>query len=111
MSGVMERFLVKLEVEKSPSSLAPKGSHWSNRDLDPVPPEQRTWKMIDYFTYWISDAFKFVNCFSTPGNVNTPLTRLSSVATWEIASSILALGLSWKDAIPIIIVGYGIVCP
>ncbi|KAF8517347.1 NCS1 nucleoside transporter family [Gautieria morchelliformis] len=88
MSGLTKRFLLKLEVDQSPSSLAPKGSHWSNRDIDPVPPEQRTWKMIDYFTYWISDAF--------------------NVATWEIASSILALGLSWKDAIPIIIVGYGI---
>jgi cytosine/uracil/thiamine/allantoin permease len=34
-----------------------------------------------------------------------------SVATWEISSSILAIGLSWKDAIPIILVGYMIVCP
>ncbi|KAF8517332.1 cytosine-purine permease [Gautieria morchelliformis] len=88
MPGFMRRTLLKLEVDKSPSSFAPEGSHWSNKDLDPVPPEKQTWKMFDYFTYWISDAF--------------------SIATWEIASSILALGLSWKDAIPIILVGYGI---
>lgn len=26
---------------------------WSNPDLDPVPPEQRTWGGIDYWAYWV----------------------------------------------------------
>ncbi|GJJ10464.1 hypothetical protein Clacol_004690 [Clathrus columnatus] len=82
----LEPYLAKLEVRKSPSSFAPPGTHWSNRDLDPVPPKKRTWTMFNYFTYWLSDAF--------------------SIATWEIASTILAIGLSWRDAIPIILVGY-----
>ena len=34
----------RLEVE--PSSYAPPGTHWSNKDLDPVPPEQQTWKTV-----------------------------------------------------------------
>lgn len=86
MAFSFDRYLAKLEVKKSPSSFAPPGSHWSNRDLDPVPPKKRTWTMFNFFTYWLSDAF--------------------SIATWEIASTILAIGLSWKDAIPIILVGY-----
>jgi NCS1 family nucleobase:cation symporter-1 len=28
---------------------------WSNPDLDPVPPEDRTWGGIDYWAYWCSD--------------------------------------------------------
>ncbi|KAF8586429.1 cytosine-purine permease [Ramaria rubella] len=86
MSKFLRRLLLKLEVEKSPSSFAPQGSHWSNKDLDPVPLEERKWGMFDYFTYWLSDAF--------------------NVPNWEISSSMLAVGLSWKDAIPIVLIGY-----
>jgi len=28
---------------------------WSNKDLDPIPPEKRTWGGIDYWAYWTSD--------------------------------------------------------
>jgi len=59
-NSAFRRFLVKLEVDKSPSSFAPPGSHWSNHDLDPVPPEKRVWTMLNYFTYWMSDAFRWV---------------------------------------------------
>ncbi|KIJ54565.1 hypothetical protein M422DRAFT_152716 [Sphaerobolus stellatus SS14] len=79
-------FLAKLEIDKSPSSFAPPGSHWSNHDLDPIPPNKRVWTMLNYFTYWLSDAF--------------------SVATWQISSSILAIGLSYREAIPIVLLGY-----
>jgi hypothetical protein len=33
-----------LEVEES--SYAPPGTPWSNKDLDPVPPEQQTWHTV-----------------------------------------------------------------
>ena len=28
---------------------------WSNKDLDPVPIEKRTWTALDYWAYWTSD--------------------------------------------------------
>jgi len=43
--------------------------------MDPVPPNMRTWTTFNYITYWISDA--------------------TNVATWALASSMLAIGLSW----------------
>jgi NCS1 family nucleobase:cation symporter-1 len=43
--------------------------------MDPVPPDKRTWTTFNYVAYWISDA--------------------TNIATWEIASSMLAIGLSW----------------
>lgn len=43
--------------------------------MDPVPLDERTWTTFNYVAYWISDA--------------------TNIATWEIASSMLAIGLSW----------------
>jgi cytosine/uracil/thiamine/allantoin permease len=43
--------------------------------MDPVPSHLRTWSTWAYVVYWISDA--------------------TNVAAWEIASSMLAVGLSW----------------
>jgi NCS1 family nucleobase:cation symporter-1 len=43
--------------------------------MDPVPLDMRTWTMFNYVAYWISDAM--------------------NVATWSLASSMLAIGLSW----------------
>ena len=56
------------------STFAP-NNKWSNKDMDPVPPKQRTWNTYNYVAYWISDA--------------------TNAAVWELASSMLAIGLSW----------------
>ncbi|KAH8646299.1 NCS1 nucleoside transporter family [Xylariales sp. PMI_506] len=72
-----------LEVE--PSSIAPKGSHWSNKDLDPVPTELQSWHTYDFVTYWISDAF--------------------SVSNWRLGSVLVAIGLSWKLSLMAIALG------
>ncbi|KAI0765422.1 NCS1 nucleoside transporter family [Fomes fomentarius] len=52
---------------------------WSNKDMDPVPSEKRTWTSLNYVAYWASDAW--------------------SVAQWQTASSMLAVGLSWWQAL------------
>lgn len=40
------------------------GSTWSNVDLDPTPPEKRTWRWIDYVIfYW---ALSFGNWYVEP---------------------------------------------
>lgn len=53
-------------------------------DQDPVPPEQRTWGPWSFVGYWFSD--------------------LVTIATWEVGSSILIVGLSTSDAILIMLV-------
>lgn len=53
--------------------------------MDPVPPEDQTWSVWTVLAYWSSD--------------------LINLTTWQTASSILAVGLSWREAIPIMVVG------
>lgn len=60
-------------------------ARWSNKDMDPVLPKDRTWGTWDYIAYWISDA--------------------TNAAVWQLASSMLAVGLSWRQALPAIAVG------
>jgi cytosine/uracil/thiamine/allantoin permease len=43
--------------------------------MDPVPPDMRTWTTFNYVMYWLSDA--------------------ANVGMWALASSMLAIGLSW----------------
>ncbi|KAH8115076.1 cytosine-purine permease [Phellopilus nigrolimitatus] len=76
------------ELAPEASTFAP-NSRLSNKDMDPVPPHLRTWTTTNYIMYWISDA--------------------TNVAVWELASSMLAIGLSWKQALPAIAVGHVII--
>ncbi|TFY79951.1 hypothetical protein EWM64_g4056 [Hericium alpestre] len=76
------------KLEPEPSTFA-SSSTWSNRDMDPVPPHLRTWSTWNYVAYWISDA--------------------TNAAVWELASSMLAIGLSWRQALPAIAVGHVII--
>ena len=55
-------------------------------DLDPVRKEDRKWNIWSLVAYWFSDAF--------------------NAATWEFASSMLAVGLSYRDALGIVAVGF-----
>ncbi|KAH8732311.1 permease for cytosine/purines, uracil, thiamine, allantoin-domain-containing protein [Phaeosphaeriaceae sp. PMI808] len=64
------------------------GSRWSNRDLDPIPPEQRTWGPIDYWAYWCSDMLA------------PPLAAT--------VSSVMALGFTARETIPIVFFGFAI---
>ncbi|KAI1647019.1 permease for cytosine/purines, uracil, thiamine, allantoin-domain-containing protein [Daldinia loculata] len=72
------------ELPKQSGALAP--SHvWTNRDMDPTPIEDQTWNTWTILAYWATDTI--------------------NLATWQTASAILAVGLSWREAIPIMIVG------
>ena len=57
--------------------------------MDPVPIEKRTWTTWNYVAYWISDA--------------------TNVAIWQLASSMLAIGLSWRQALPAIAVAHCVI--
>jgi len=72
------------ELPKQKSALAP--DHvWTNEDMDPVKIENQTWTLWTWMAYWATDTI--------------------NLGTWETASSILAIGLSWREALPIIVVG------
>ncbi|KAK9490778.1 permease for cytosine/purines, uracil, thiamine, allantoin-domain-containing protein [Lipomyces doorenjongii] len=83
------------DVTATGFKLSPSGAFWSrlheriviqggeerrsNPDMDPVPPEKRTWSAMDYITYWISDNF--------------------SPSGWRKAASLMQIGMSWKLAL------------
>lgn len=52
--------------------------------MDPVPVADQTWSVWTILAYWASD--------------------LINLSTWETAGSVLAVGLSWREAIPIMFV-------
>jgi cytosine/uracil/thiamine/allantoin permease len=67
------------QLPKQRSALAPEYV-WTNEDMDPVPVENQTWTMWTWMAYWATDTI--------------------NLGTWETASAILAVGLSWREAIP-----------
>ncbi|KAK8111493.1 uncharacterized protein PG998_007950 [Apiospora kogelbergensis] len=52
--------------------------NWTNRDLEPTHVEERTWTAISLPMYW------FTNMFSVTG--------------WNVAASLIAVGLTWQQA-------------
>ncbi|KAI9736870.1 MAG: hypothetical protein M1818_005921 [Claussenomyces sp. TS43310] len=71
-------------LPKQESALAP--AHvWTNKDMDPTPPEDQTWTLWTWMAYWATDTI--------------------NLGTWETASAIINVGLTWRDAIPIMVVG------
>ncbi|KAK7440050.1 hypothetical protein VKT23_017301 [Stygiomarasmius scandens] len=80
--------LSKWQLRTEAGSFA-ESSRWSNEDMDPVPYHLRTWTTWNYVAYWISDA--------------------ANVAAWELASSMLSVGLSWRQALPAIAIGHTLI--
>ncbi|CAJ2505753.1 Uu.00g131470.m01.CDS01 [Anthostomella pinea] len=83
--GLWQRLHDKVKLEVDESTFAPEGTRWSNKDLDPVPPEFQTWRTYNFLTYWIADAF--------------------SISNWRIGASLIAIGLSWKLALAAVAIG------
>ncbi|KAE8343554.1 hypothetical protein BDV24DRAFT_172574 [Aspergillus arachidicola] len=78
-----------LHVQQSRSAFAEGNARWTNLDLDPVPRHLRQWGPMSFIAYWISDAF--------------------NAATWQFASSMLAVGLGWSDAVIIVAISFFII--
>ncbi|BGP27027.1 NCS1 allantoate transporter [Rhodotorula toruloides] len=64
-------------------------SRWSNKDLDPVPANQRTWTAMDVASYWNSDQM--------------------APATWDLGSTMVGLGLCAREAIPLSFVAFFVI--
>ncbi|OAA68583.1 Nucleobase cation symporter-1, NCS1 [Niveomyces insectorum RCEF 264] len=71
-------------LPKQQTSFAPEGT-WTNIDLDVTPPERRIWTPLSVLGYWVSDIL--------------------SAQSWEIGASVLAIGLTWREAVWCVIVG------
>ncbi|KAF4313539.1 putative ncs1 allantoate transporter protein [Botryosphaeria dothidea] len=79
----------KLYVEQAKSQFAEGSARWTNVDLDPVPKHDRKWGVTSFVAYWISDAF--------------------NAATWEFASSVIAVGLTWRESLGIVALAFFII--
>ncbi|KAF2125506.1 uracil permease [Dothidotthia symphoricarpi CBS 119687] len=78
-----------LKVEQPKSTFAEGNARWTNKDLDPVPRHGRKWGVSSFLAYWISDAF--------------------NAATWQFASSIIAIGLTWRESLGIVALSFFII--
>ncbi|KAF2724151.1 uridine permease-like protein Fui1 [Polychaeton citri CBS 116435] len=72
------------EVPKEESSIAPPYVR-TNKDMDPTPPEDQTWTIWTWMGYWCADML--------------------NLGTWQTASAIITVGLTWREAIPVMVVG------
>ncbi|KAF2841375.1 NCS1 allantoate transporter [Patellaria atrata CBS 101060] len=75
-----------LKVAQPKSAFAEGNRRWTNLDLDPVPRHMRKWGVVSFIAYWISDAF--------------------NAATWQFAAGIIAAGLSWRESLGIVGLGF-----
>ncbi|RFU26566.1 hypothetical protein B7463_g9771, partial [Scytalidium lignicola] len=71
-------------LPKEQASFASEGS-WTNIDLDVVPIERRTWSAYTIVGYWMSDIL--------------------NVQSWEIAATVIAVGLTWRESILALVLG------
>ncbi|KAF3013188.1 hypothetical protein E8E14_002477 [Neopestalotiopsis sp. 37M] len=82
------KILSSLKQQKSSADEKQPVSRWTNRDLQPTPPEERTWTWYNLPLYWLSTAF--------------------GTAGWNVASSLIAAGLTWQQALASCIIGSAI---
>ncbi|KAH7413953.1 uracil permease [Phaeosphaeria sp. MPI-PUGE-AT-0046c] len=83
---VIEKPHFTLKVEQTESTFAEGNARWTNKDLDPVPRHARKWGVTSFISYWVSDAF--------------------NAATWQFASSIIAIGLTWRESLGIVALAF-----
>jgi NCS1 nucleoside transporter family len=86
MKNFISSRLPQLRVQQAESNFVRGDVKWTNRDLDPVLKDMRKWTVLSFIGYWISDCF--------------------SVANWQLASSIIAIGLSWKESLGLVALGF-----
>ncbi|KAI5479092.1 hypothetical protein MNV49_004091 [Pseudohyphozyma bogoriensis] len=75
--GREENSSFSLKLPRQESTLAPPDVY-TNKDTDPSTPEQRNWGPMSWILYWSSDIFQ--------------------VSGWQKYSSMISLGLDWRNA-------------
>ncbi|KAI9739697.1 MAG: hypothetical protein M1834_006416 [Cirrosporium novae-zelandiae] len=74
-----KRFLEFLETKETAYGRTEERTIWKNEDLDLTPPKDWTWAWYDFAAFWWSYGF--------------------SIGVWSLGSSMIALGLTWWQAI------------
>ncbi|OQV04574.1 hypothetical protein CLAIMM_09434 [Cladophialophora immunda] len=86
MSSSVKTALRRLEVKHDGEVYSDRPpTRWGNRDIFPVPPEQRRYTVISYISYWSIASL--------------------SVTSWAYGGSVVALGLSAGEGIACAIIG------
>ncbi|KAL3956747.1 hypothetical protein ACCO45_009593 [Purpureocillium lilacinum] len=75
-------------LPKQTTTFADEGQ-WSNIDTDVTPIERRTWSTWTLLGFWFSDAL--------------------NAQGWQVAASIMAVGLTWREALYCLLIGYSMV--
>jgi NCS1 family nucleobase:cation symporter-1 len=92
-------------LPKQSTSFAPEGI-WTNVDLDVTPSNRRIWTPLSFLGYWISDI---VSLHRFPKlQIRIELTYAHSqlsAQSWQIGASVLAIGLTYREAIWGVILG------
>ncbi|KAL4746366.1 hypothetical protein BDW72DRAFT_210510 [Aspergillus terricola var. indicus] len=75
----LRRFIQCIETDPAPKNHQSLGKgRWSNKDLEPTYPEERTWTWYNLPLFWFSVAF--------------------GATGWNVAASLVATGLAWNQA-------------
>ncbi|KAJ6179931.1 hypothetical protein N7519_010392 [Penicillium mononematosum] len=78
-----------IRVSQGESAFAAGNARWTNRDLDPIAKNARKWGVSSIIAYWISDALH--------------------AATWQFASGMIAVGLTYREALGIVALSFFII--
>ncbi|KAJ5502746.1 hypothetical protein N7463_005620 [Penicillium fimorum] len=78
-----------VRVSQGESAFAAGNARWTNRDLDPIAKNARKWGAFSIIAYWISDALQ--------------------AATWQFASGMIAVGLTYREAMGIVALSFFII--
>ncbi|KAJ5171026.1 Permease cytosine/purines uracil thiamine allantoin [Penicillium coprophilum] len=78
-----------VRVSQGESAFAAGNARWTNRDLDPIAKNARKWGVLSIVAYWISDALQ--------------------AATWQFASGMIAVGLTYREALGIVALSFFII--
>ncbi|KAJ5229041.1 hypothetical protein N7489_009749 [Penicillium chrysogenum] len=76
-------------VSQGESAFAAGNARWTNLDLDPIAKNARKWGVSSIIAYWISDALH--------------------AATWQFASGMIAVGLTYREALGIVALSFFII--
>ena len=89
---------VKMLEAPRPEGLTGGEGFLQNDDLLPVPMEQRTWASWNYYTFWVADSFNIKCVLVAPCKRSRADFRRSPCSTFQIASSMVTLGMTWWQA-------------
>lgn len=97
-----EAFLAAIETKESATGRLAHRNPWTNEDLDVSPREHWTWRWWDFAAFWWSYGMSGPNLYKLLANASKGF----STGVWSAGSSLVAIGLTWWQAIICIFVSH-----